>query len=65
MALGSNGYRAVLAKHPLAPVRISSWPGTVGSQSFTFFSTNSRSHVLPGYEWTRRAKEGGLPVITA
>ena len=42
MALGSNGYRAALAKHPLTPVRISSLRGTVGSQSFTFFSTNSR-----------------------
>ena len=41
MALGSNGYRAALAKHLLTPVRISSLRGTVGSPNFIFFSTRN------------------------
>ena len=58
MALGSNGYRAALAKHPLTPVRISSLRGTVGSQSFTFFRQTLGSHVLPGYEWNASSQKG-------
>jgi hypothetical protein len=57
MALGSNGYRAAPAKHPLTPVRISSLRGTVGSQSFTF-STNFRQSRVAGYEWNASSQKG-------
>ena len=65
MALGSNGYQAALAKHPLTPVRISSLRGTVGSQSFSFFDKLQAVTCCLVMSGTRRAKKGGLPVVTA
>ena len=39
MAVGSNGYRAALAKHPLTPVRISSLRGDEKCEQSTISPT--------------------------
>jgi len=59
MALGSNGYRAAVAKHPLTPVRISSLRGTVGSSRLPFFRQTLGSTLSISRRITSRLTEAG------
>jgi hypothetical protein len=58
MALGSNEYRAALAKHPLTPVGFHHCPGRSDRSRLPFFRQTLGSHVLPGYEWNASSQKG-------